>query len=36
MGLEPKKERGGKGRGRKEMLADKSLDFENCPLDQPE
>jgi len=29
MGREPKKERWGWGRGRKEMLADKLLDFEN-------
>ena len=29
MGREPKKERWGKGRGRKEPLADKPLDFEN-------
>ena len=29
MKREPKNERGGKGRGRKETLADKPLDFEN-------
>ena len=29
MKQEPKNESGGKGRGRKEMLADKPLDFEN-------
>ena len=29
MKREPKSERGGRGRGRKETLADKPLDFEN-------
>ena len=29
MKQEPKNERGGRGRGRKETLADKPLDFEN-------
>ena len=29
MKREPKNERGGRGRGRKETLADKPLDFEN-------
>jgi len=32
MKREPKNERGGSGRGRKETLADKPLDFENLPL----
>ena len=31
MKREPKNERGGRGRGRKETLADKPLDFENLP-----
>ena len=29
--LREKREGGGRGRGRKETLADKPLDFENCP-----
>ena len=32
MKREPKNERGGRGRGRKETLADKPLDFENLRL----
>jgi len=32
MGGEPKSERGGWGRGRKETLADKPLDFENLVI----
>ena len=31
-GARAKKERGGRGRGEKETLADKSLEFENRPL----
>ena len=31
MKQEPKNESGGRGRGRKETLADKLLDFENLP-----
>ena len=37
MKREPKSERGGRGRGRKETLADKPLDFENLrsPVNAP-